>query len=619
VVSQFTVRLPGEGPKDAREASDREIMALDALERAWGVETPCLQAMADAGLFEGAGRLKKRLAAMNGAGAAVGEKHGSEGRAVLYAGLLSRTVDKFFLRAALLLREALRRRAALAGIARRLAPADREGKPFSPEERERRAAAALEIWFRDGRRPGWDNCFLAGKWEESFPGAGGPPADPAGGKAFFAGLAETLTARPGAAEGILKALEGRLRAMDEVLGRSIREVRLLLHGDFPGRPCPVRGRRMLGGLGWNRIKAHSVLCSVMRSFRGRDGAGNAAGPSPEEAGLLAAVGRMKTERRRLLAGRLAGAALGLSPRTKGPERPGPAAALRRLPCAGIVVEDLASLAQSGARTRRGNSVVRDLSPMSQLRELSQAAQISGLLLYKADPAYTSVTDSRTGAWGIRAEALPLHKLTSFWRLKRLRAAAERLAAGKGRPGDACLAGLWEIVKGRKAGELKGLVITAVLPAPGGPLFMSGDGGSPAAKGLGADVNAAVSIALRAFTPPDAYAAWRGIPADPATGEVKAKGVLVRSMREAGLPLAEGPDGKACLPEGTFSLSGDGRGAVLMFFVPNGPGPGGSAEAGPRYLTARECREDAAAKVCARLITALKAALAANGIRGSPDP
>ncbi|MDR3153508.1 MAG: hypothetical protein LBW85_04365 [Deltaproteobacteria bacterium] len=212
---------------------------------------------------------------------------------------------------------------------------------------------------------------------------------------------------------------------------------------------------------------------------------------------------MKTGRRRLPAGRAADAALGLSPRMKGPERPGTPAFLRRLPRAGIVAINLAGLAQSGARARRGNSVVRDLSPMSRTRELTRAARISGLLLYKAYPAYALVTGSRTGAWGIRAEALPLHGLTGFRRRKRLREAAERLAAGKRRAGDACLARLWEIVKGRKAGDLKGLAAAAALPAPGGPLFMSGDGGSPAAKGLGADVNAAVSVALLAFTPPDA--------------------------------------------------------------------------------------------------------------------
>jgi hypothetical protein len=36
------------------------------------------------------------------------------------------------------------------------------------------------------------------------------------------------------------------------------------------------------------------------------------------------------------------------------------------------------------------------------------------------------------------------------------------------------------------------------------------------------------------------------------------------------------------------------------------------------LTARERRREAAVKVRARLIPALKAALGANGIRGSPD-
>jgi hypothetical protein len=61
--------------------------------------------------------------------------------------------------------------------------------------------------------------------------------------------------------------------------------------------------------------------------------------------------------------------------------------------------------------------------------------------------------------------------------------------------------------------------TVRIIAPGGQLFVAADDGSPSAKGLHADLNAAANIGLVALLDPDWSAAWWRLPCKTTTGEV----------------------------------------------------------------------------------------------------
>lgn len=309
--------------------------------------------------------------------------------------------------------------------------------------------------------------------------------------------------------------------------------------------------RHVGGLSLDRIATIKSLYQVQKAFFMR--------PEPDDLrknipakgqddlrgfghGLLDTMERMRENRVKQLASRIAEAALGIGrmKRPKGGNDPKRPQSRVDAPCHAVVIENLTHYRPGETRTRRENRQLMDWSSAKVKKYLSESCQLNGLHLREVQASYTSRQDSRTGAPGIRCNDISVADFLKPWWRKDCKKAKEKTGNGKGDARERFLVDLdrqwneeeltwsdadgvwttdenkqkWTLKKNlRKNGKAPRTPKPLRIPVNGGDLFVSTDLKSPAAKGLQADLNAAANIGLRALNDPDWPGKWWYIPAD----------------------------------------------------------------------------------------------------------
>lgn len=238
--------------------------------------------------------------------------------------------------------------------------------------------------------------------------------------------------------------------------------------------------------------------------------------------MLLAVERMKENRVKQLASRIAEAALGIGKEQakvggRDPKRP-------RVPtnpvCHAVVIENLDNYRPDELQTRRENRQLMQWSSGKVRNFLTEACQLHGLHLREVYAGYTSQQDSRTGAPGVRCTDKPGPEFRKWFDIRQKRLNEELLKLKKkssekpeGKARVAELEYLWKAYQR----VLNGADRVRVRER-GGSIFVSADPNSPAANGLQADLNAAANIGLRALLDPDWPGKWWWVPCDKKTGK-----------------------------------------------------------------------------------------------------
>jgi IS605 OrfB family transposase len=301
----------------------------------------------------------------------------------------------------------------------------------------------------------------------------------------------------------------------------------------------------VGGLSLTRIATLKLLYQVQKAYHMR--------PEPQDPRknipvkgedelrdfgrrILDAMERMREQRVKQLASRIAEAALGIG-RMKPAEGPRDIQRPRQHvddPCHAIVIENLTNYRPEETRTRRENHQLMSWSSSKVKKYLSEACQLHGLYLREVQAGYTSRQDSRTGAPGIRCSDIAVtdFMIKPWWR-RQVNIAKEKVKQGKCGAREQYLADL--DAKWATAGEAQRRATTPLrIPVNGGELFVSAAPCSPAAKGLQADLNAAANIGLKALLDPDWPGKWWYIPCSTKDGKPsqdKVKGAVCVSLQE----------------------------------------------------------------------------------------
>lgn len=328
-----------------------------------------------------------------------------------------------------------------------------------------------------------------------------------------------------------KLNDQRWRGRDGLL-RAVRRLIIPRLGKKPVSTSPElatwqekkRALKNVGGLSLQRIATMRGLYQVMRAYHCR--------PAPEDlhAGIrtiekdaengfrfgvriLEAMEGMRTNRVKQLASRLVEAALGIGSENRmdhwnGRQRPN-----RQIfpPCHIIVGENLENYKPDQKRFRAENRNVQRWCARNVRKFIREACELHGLYFAEAPAQYTSLQDSRTGAWGLRCREMTAQQfLDTSWLRVRVNRIQQRLAVGdEVSPADRWLAELQQLAEKFKTSGRQHTLIRFI--APGADLFVSQEGTSPAANGLQADLNAAANIGLRNLLHPDWPGSWAYIP------------------------------------------------------------------------------------------------------------
>jgi IS605 OrfB family transposase len=270
--------------------------------------------------------------------------------------------------------------------------------------------------------------------------------------------------------------------------------------------------------------------------------------------ILGAMERMREQRVKQLASRIAGSALGLGGHWKQVERHDGEKRMRlgkdgtpqmkwvwmeepsaKYPhCHAVVIENLTNYRPDELQTRRENRRLMDWSSSKVRKYLFEACQLHGLHLREVQAGYTSRQDSRTGAPGIRCTDVSVTDFMSkpWWR-RQVDIAKEKTGHGKGDAREQYLTDLdakWSVASDAERKSAPPLR----MPVQGGELFVSADPHSPSAKGLQADLNAAANIGLKALLDPDWPGKWWYVPCSTKDGQPsqdKVKGAACINLEE----------------------------------------------------------------------------------------
>jgi IS605 OrfB family transposase len=234
---------------------------------------------------------------------------------------------------------------------------------------------------------------------------------------------------------------------------------------------------------------------------------------------IEALDRLREQRVRQLASRIAEAALGIGSENPLHWEAGRRRPTRRIPdprfapCHAVVIENLTHYRPDQTRTRRENRQLMTWSSSKVKKYLTEECELYGLYLCEVPANYTSRQDSRTGAPGVRCVDVPVAVfMNSVWWRKARMSAHKRDEAGKATARDQLLLKLEQQWQSKTPEELWAAG-TLRLIQPGGEIFVSSDLRSPAAKGLHADLNAAANIGLRALTDPEWPGKYWYVPCD----------------------------------------------------------------------------------------------------------
>lgn len=314
-------------------------------------------------------------------------------------------------------------------------------------------------------------------------------------------------------------------------------------------------KQNVGGLSVARIATMKSLYQLHKAFAMRAKPDKPRGaPEKDETNagvaqsILDGMERMREQRVKQLASRIAGSALGLGGHWKQVERHDRQKRVRLgkdgkplmkwvwieepsakyPPCHAIVIENLTNYRPDELQTRRENRQLMDWSSSKVKKHLSEACQLHGLHLREVQAGYTSRQDSRTGAPGIRCTDIPVTDFISkpWWR-RQVKIAQEKTGHHKGDARDRYIVDLDARWSAASEAERKAAPPVRV-PVAGSDLFVSADPQSPAAKGLQADLNAAANIGLKALLDPDWPGKWWYVPCSTKDGKPsqdKVKGAM----------------------------------------------------------------------------------------------
>lgn len=538
---QFLIRLQGE-KEGTRLASDEEIWKVHQLEAELGRTTPIVDRLAKAGWGQFGGS-KNRLGVMRELGwRPAKEVEPSDGTDSEEGGKPSLNVDELMSCAVRAMRLALKRHGDRARIAHYLVAHERI-KPGGIKEivdehgRIELLQDALALWHGMFSTPGWRDEAARRLWDDhiaKLPGYKALEVSDEG--------SSGVERKKGQKENWekLRALAESL-ARDETLRKNFHDVwaqqwenedqrwkkRLRWFKDWivpRGKAANSPSIRKVGGLSLTRLGTLTEFRrKVQVGFFTRLRPDGTRAETGERFGqrVLDALERLREQRVKQLASRIAEAALGIGSENrhhwdKG-KRP-----IRRIedpryaPCHAVIIENLTHYRPEEKRTRRENRQLMTWSSSRVRKYLSEACQLNGLHLREVSASYTSRQDSRTGAPGLRCTDVPLKEFmrSPFWR-KQVKQAEAKQADKKGDARERFLCDLntkWKnkvVADWEKAGVVR-------IPLKGGEVFVSADGNSPAAKGLQADLNAAANIGLKALMDPDWPGRWWYVPCEAGT-------------------------------------------------------------------------------------------------------
>ncbi|MBX3394359.1 MAG: type V CRISPR-associated protein Cas12b [Phycisphaerae bacterium] len=340
----------------------------------------------------------------------------------------------------------------------------------------------------------------------------------------------------------------RLRALtDWIMGRRL-----------PGENSRLWSRNV-GGLSLTRIATMRSLYQLHKAFAMRSTHDNPRG-APEKGesnigvaqGILVAMERMREQRVKQLASRIAASALGLGGHWKQVERrdhkgntlldENGKPRMKRVwveepnakysPCHAVVIENLRNYRFVETQPRRENKALMSWSAGKVRKYLEEACQLHGLHLREVMPNYTSRQCSRTALPGARCVDVPVDLETgepkAYWWKKSLNAAKKKTDDGnhKEKRGDAESRFITDLAEylAKLKGPKKPLPKTVRVPRKGGDIFVAappwpcgGEGHQPCPlcdmkRASQADLNAAANIGLRALFDPDFIGRWWYVPA-----------------------------------------------------------------------------------------------------------
>jgi len=333
-----------------------------------------------------------------------------------------------------------------------------------------------------------------------------------------------------------------------LLPRGLRARQNETQAQLDARKARLGSARYVGGLSLTRIATIRELYQVQKAYAMRpepdDSRRNIAAKDEDrydEFGrtVLKVMDRLREQRVKQIASRIAASALGLGghwkeierrdhkgkpllgkdgkPRTKHVWVEEPAA--KYPACHAVVIENLRNYRPDELLTRRENKALMTWSAGKVRKYLEEACQLHGLHLREVMPNYTSRQCSRTGQPGIRCTDIPINEHgapDAFWWPKALAAAKKRTGEdGKGDTESRFIVALDKHLTDLKSAN-KPLPKFVRLPRNGGDLFVAAtpQNGSPLRGGrvaLQADLNAAANIGLRALLDPDFPGKWWYVP------------------------------------------------------------------------------------------------------------
>jgi len=492
-----------------------------------------------------------------------------EGRSA--GGLMSETVD--------LCSRALRRHGQRARIAHNLA-AETRVEPGGREvalDRQGRVeliAETLVLWRELAVVGRWRDAQAASRWDEHVRPLVGETdlsaleeteEGPVQGRKRRAALmerlrplAEKLADDPARCRELSDMWAGRWReedgesAVDPASGRRVRSatgwygrLRWLKDWILPrGAKAGERAIRRVGGLSLTRLATIRGLYRLQKAFHMRpmpqDLRANVPAKGSEEMDefgqdTLDALERMRENRVKQLASRIAEAALGIGMEQTRADGLSPARPRERVraPCHAVVVENLRHYRPEQVRTRRENRQLMTWSAAKVRKALSEACELHGLHFREVPAGYTSRQDSRTGGPGMRCEDVPVSAFlgeAGIW-AREIKAARRRIEAAESKGGTGMSRDrfLCDLHAHLSALAPERRPPTVRLPRFGGEIFVPVDGRSPVRGGLQADLNAAANIGLRALMDPDWPGTWWYVPCERKTGKPDPKRVKGSSV------------------------------------------------------------------------------------------
>jgi IS605 OrfB family transposase len=311
-------------------------------------------------------------------------------------------------------------------------------------------------------------------------------------------------------EKMLQSIEDELPKFEKIIREAIKALRMRL---FPsGEYAKTKYIQKMGGLSLERINAlKTCLRHVMIPFEKYllGFTKNKSGPegtlefdgSNKFKRETEAIRNLVEERLRHIANYVASAGQDDYTRQNNPYAKGEKHEPRPFKCCHvIVIEDLSTLRPNSSKTRMENKIISDLHSSSFKEQLKSNTSLYGLKLFNVQPSETSIIDSRTRSFGVRANCVSARKFMSDpFIMEQVDDALEQIKNGNNSPQYVHLKRIFDKLSPLPP-DLLSKENDVYIPHKGGHWFVSSDPDNPSI--LNADLNASFNIGLRACTDPD---------------------------------------------------------------------------------------------------------------------